>query len=207
MCFGIRISSPFHLATLILPIENNKCPKNAKNACADALLGLFSGQFSSKDIKFASLLQVTSICVYNTVRPPQQRQGTPPVQEVKWKLIDLKFSSPEKWLISCKPGHLLIKTQLQLHVFLAFLGHLWFSMGEIMWLDETGSKFWFQNTRGKVKSDFLNRFELEILMMHFFWVTLNMCGKGFFSPFPKKIMQYHFRPTHAYIKLTLVSFC
>ena len=36
--------------------------------------------------QFASLqedLQVTSICVYNTVRPPQQRQGTPPVQEVK----------------------------------------------------------------------------------------------------------------------------
>ena len=37
MCFGIRISSPFHLATLILPIENHKYPKNAKNACADAL--------------------------------------------------------------------------------------------------------------------------------------------------------------------------
>ena len=38
MCFGIRISSPFHLATLILPIANHKCPKNAKNACADALI-------------------------------------------------------------------------------------------------------------------------------------------------------------------------
>ena len=105
---------PVSSSHVILPIENHKCPKNAKNACADALLGLFSGQFSSKGITFASLLQVTSICVYNTVRPPQQRQGTPPVQEVKWKLIDLKFSSPEKWLISCKPCHLLIKTQLQL---------------------------------------------------------------------------------------------
>ena len=110
MCFGIRISSPFHLATLILPIANHKCPKNAKNACADVLIGLFS----SKDITIASLLQVTSISIYNSVRPLQQRQGTPPVQEVKWKLIDLKFSSPEEWLISCKVGHLLIKAQLQL---------------------------------------------------------------------------------------------
>ena len=35
MCFGIRISSPFHLATQIVPIQNPNCPKNAKNACAD----------------------------------------------------------------------------------------------------------------------------------------------------------------------------
>ena len=116
MCFGIRISSPFHLATLILPIANHKCPKNAKNPCADVLIGLFS----SKDITIASLLQVTIICVYNTVRPPQQRQGTPPVQEVNWEFIDLKLSSPEKWSISCKPGHLLIKAQLQLERFWRF---------------------------------------------------------------------------------------
>ena len=34
MGFGIRILSPFHLATLILQM---RIPKNAKNACADAL--------------------------------------------------------------------------------------------------------------------------------------------------------------------------
>ena len=33
MCFGIRKSTPFHLATLILPIQNQKHPKNVKNAC------------------------------------------------------------------------------------------------------------------------------------------------------------------------------
>ena len=33
MCFGIRKSTPFHLATLILPIQNQKYPKNVKNAC------------------------------------------------------------------------------------------------------------------------------------------------------------------------------
>ena len=31
MCFGIRISSPFHLATQMIPIQNLNCPKNAKN--------------------------------------------------------------------------------------------------------------------------------------------------------------------------------
>ena len=34
MWFGIRISSPFHLATQIISLQNLKCAKNAKNACA-----------------------------------------------------------------------------------------------------------------------------------------------------------------------------
>ena len=29
MCFGIRILSPFHLGTLQIPIQNQKCLKNA----------------------------------------------------------------------------------------------------------------------------------------------------------------------------------
>ena len=37
MCFGIRIWSPFYLNTLNIPIENIKCPKNTKNACADII--------------------------------------------------------------------------------------------------------------------------------------------------------------------------
>ena len=37
MRFGIRISSPFHLNTLNIPILNIKCPKNTKNACADII--------------------------------------------------------------------------------------------------------------------------------------------------------------------------
>ena len=37
MCFGIRISSLFHLATQIAPIQNLNCPVNAKNACADMI--------------------------------------------------------------------------------------------------------------------------------------------------------------------------
>ena len=35
-------------------------------------------------------------------------------------------------------------------------------------LDEASSKFGFQNTCKKVKSDFQNRFELRILMIYFF---------------------------------------
>ena len=37
MCFGIRISSPFHLAIQKVSIQNLNCPKNAKNACADMI--------------------------------------------------------------------------------------------------------------------------------------------------------------------------
>ena len=37
MCFRVRISSPFHLNTLNIPIQNIKCPKNTKNACADII--------------------------------------------------------------------------------------------------------------------------------------------------------------------------
>ena len=32
MCFGIRISSPFHLSTFPITIQNFKSPQNAKNA-------------------------------------------------------------------------------------------------------------------------------------------------------------------------------
>ena len=35
MCFGIRKSTPFHLASLTLPIENHRYLKNAINAYAD----------------------------------------------------------------------------------------------------------------------------------------------------------------------------
>ena len=34
-CFGTRKSTPFHLATSISPIQNQKYPKNAINACAN----------------------------------------------------------------------------------------------------------------------------------------------------------------------------
>ena len=35
MCYGIRISSPFHLGTQIISIHILNCPKIAKNACTD----------------------------------------------------------------------------------------------------------------------------------------------------------------------------
>ena len=40
------------------------------------------------------------------------------------------------------------------------------------WLDESGSKFWIQNTCGNVKSDFWTSFELQNAIRHFLWVTL-----------------------------------
>ena len=38
MCFRIRILNRIYLNTLKIPIQNVKCPKNAKNACADITL-------------------------------------------------------------------------------------------------------------------------------------------------------------------------
>ena len=40
-------------------------------------------------------------------------------------------------------------------------------MGIWICSDGTGSKFWFQNTCGKVKSDLYNRFEIQKAMGHF----------------------------------------
>ena len=37
MCFGIKILSPFHLDTQMIPFQNNKFPKNPKNTCADMI--------------------------------------------------------------------------------------------------------------------------------------------------------------------------
>ena len=40
MCYGIRISSPFHLGTQIISIHILNCPKIAKNACTDMVFGM-----------------------------------------------------------------------------------------------------------------------------------------------------------------------
>ena len=50
MCFGIRILSPFHLATQIVSIQNLDCYKNAESACADMFL-----EWSSKHVNCSSI--------------------------------------------------------------------------------------------------------------------------------------------------------
>ena len=40
MCFGIRISSLFHLNTFNISIQNIKCPKNTKNGCLNIIFSL-----------------------------------------------------------------------------------------------------------------------------------------------------------------------
>ena len=70
MCFGIRISSPFHLATLILPIENHKYPKNAKNACADALHNALKGGGFRKIFDFGKNNKAIMFLWLNRILPP-----------------------------------------------------------------------------------------------------------------------------------------
>ena len=57
MCFGIRISSPFHLATQIIPVKNPNFPKMEKNAYADMVLECPPADFP--DVKL--LVQVADV--------------------------------------------------------------------------------------------------------------------------------------------------
>ena len=125
--------------------------------------------------------------------PFHQRQGTPPVQEVKWKFIDLKLSSPEKWLISCKPAHLLIKAQwgdisASAHAFLAFLGHLWFSMGNIKVARWNGLKILIPKHMWKSKIGLLEQIwgqnpYVAFFLGHpvWFWWSKWLCNKYHFD--------------------------
>ena len=50
---------------------------------------------------------------------------------------------------------------------MCFVGNLYSEWVFSRWLDETGSKFWFQNTYEKVKSDFKNRNKTQITKVPF----------------------------------------
>ena len=61
MCFGIRISSSFHLGTLQIPIQNLKCLKNAiKNTSGHNFLHIRQ-KWSLYCAVFASAVQIQSV--------------------------------------------------------------------------------------------------------------------------------------------------
>ena len=131
MCFGIRISSPFHLNTLNIPILNIKRPKNTKNACADII-------FSPAIICEAwTVLSLRSHAKPNLC----DRQCYPWITlfgamlcagicDQRWKWLQsfvISSSKHEMCFNVFDPSSLL--TALSADAFLVFLGHLIFWMG------------------------------------------------------------------------------
>ena len=118
--------------------------------------------------------------LYKIISEPVQT----PAPLMSWQETQLNCSQVKEVIVvisEMKEG-LWVKYQSQLHTStIPALKHellnslLTFSSRKVLrWQMKQAVKFWFQNTCGKVKSDFKNRFELLILMWHFFWVTLYM---------------------------------
>ena len=120
------------------------------NSCCCGYLGLHLGTF---EVQGRQLTPIIWVCETSSLAPPE-------IEPHEHKRV-LYFDDVRRGEI-----------YLSAHAFPVFLGHYWFWMSNINEARWTGSKFWFQNTCGKVKSDLWNRFKLGFLMFHFFWVTL-----------------------------------
>ena len=170
MCFGIRISSPFHLATQIVSIQNLNCPKTLKTHAQT----WFLSQLLEVKLELCRLfiLDVNnavaqSVC-WQFIQPNVGRWYrwiwfiTDNRIEHVWlrnhvqKFTGItsfdtkKFSESTFWLeITSQSGHPGLRCICE-----RFRGSLDSEWVSFEWIDETGSKFWFQNTCGKVKSDF-----------------------------------------------------
>ena len=132
MCFGFRISSPLHLSTFQIPIQNFKYLKNAKNAW-------LSLQLSEIKLELCGLWFVSAPAVYS---PKHEKCG---------KATHL-LTIPQMWImfssknIAANPVSSIWRRKqrraepeihpsssssciLKSHAFLAFLGHFKFWMG------------------------------------------------------------------------------
>ena len=126
---------PVSSSHVILPIENHKCPKNAKNACADALISpqpfhsMLSETLSSLLKRFCTG-NPTKIYVFwrcNTF--PELKVSRDLKQEQCLCVIDCDIFRWASLLHFRDSDHKPISAPA--HALLAFLGYLWFSMGNI----------------------------------------------------------------------------
>ena len=90
MCFGIRILSPFHLATQIVSIQNLNCPKTLKTHARTWLL-----EWSSIHVKCSSIFAKFSSMNVEFIQHPYQ---TSPIF-IKCLLRKVKFR--ESKVIKC----------------------------------------------------------------------------------------------------------
>ena len=125
MWFGIRISSSFHLGTLQIPIQNIKCPKNAKNADIIILpsVSLFG------DIRWpwkSSVGECTVVPPYSRLR---EERGQSTGQHFGHWLWSKSLAIELQVLIKLDEVWNGWENMMSGHAFSAFLGHLIFRMG------------------------------------------------------------------------------
>ena len=160
MCFGFRISSPLHLSTFQVPIQNLKCPKNSKNTWVLLPRGsLFRDPGLEESFwSFGSLFWAPRV----PVCPSQDNtDNTVSGDEASDHLLSAYICRTLETIFMGQRQHRSQTTQFKLHlrqlerkscVFGVFI-----ALSE-MCSDVMGSKFWIQNTCGKLKKDLCNWF-------------------------------------------------
>ena len=122
---------PVSSGHVISPIENHKCPKNAKNACADALISPHC-RLWWKRLCTGNPTQI--IVFWRCKNFPELKVSTDLKQEQCLCVIDCDISPWASFFHSRDKTvgeyHLEAK-HFPSHAFLAFLGHLLFWMGMI----------------------------------------------------------------------------
>ena len=81
MCFGFRISSMIHLATLTIPIQNQKYPQNVKNTHRDTHFSKVKTACNTEDLNF------TCVCFFLG----QGHQGQGHCNECNFLIINSTF--------------------------------------------------------------------------------------------------------------------
>ena len=128
MCFGIRISSPFRLATQIVSIQNLNYPKNAKNAAKTWFLECSSinVKCSSIFVEFSSIFgKLSSIFIICLLRKAKFLESKV-IKYMNFICLNFSFLIAEGWLPSSvrtrEISWCTAQTSLYKCVFFAILG-------------------------------------------------------------------------------------
>ena len=133
MCFGIRISSPFDLNSLNIPIQNIKCPQNTKNHFLPShylwsLNCVIFAQACQTQSVWPAMLSMNHNVRCNVFRVPV---GSLCHEKLGPYLVLISMICCSNW--KKRPRSLSRGTHdsivMSAHAFLVFLGHLIFWMG------------------------------------------------------------------------------
>ena len=166
MYFGFRISIPLHLSTFQVTIQNLKCPKNSKNAWVLLPRGsLFRhpGLEGFILIIWVPILGTKGPCLSLSGQYWQhcQREWSlrSPLERLHLPHFGNNFHGAKATQITDHPVQASLKTAgekvMRFWCFYCTLNSEWVSE---MCSDVMGSKFWIQNTCGKLKTDLYNWF-------------------------------------------------